>query len=628
MAMSQNFPQYFDGIVAGDPVYDLERIDLSEIYGVQAIYNAYSTYPGGTVPTNSAGQPLDYAAFPAADQALFETALLQKCDGLDGAVDGVIDNHAACDASFKPTTATYTSGGKTLPLQCPAAKDATCLLPVQIQAAMKINQGPRNAFGQTLQDPAGSVARDHVNNTIQGYVYDGGFMAPAGVPSRKIGASPTSTPGDFALGASSFGFRSLTPPNPSYNSLMFNFTTDFGILNKSTPQVTASTSLDIRRFVDLGHKIIWYHGHSDPGPPFEQTVVYYSEMAAQHGGFNAAQRFSRFYPIPNMGHCAGGPATDQFDLLTPLVNWVENGVAQARAAVRCARIRRRRVTSDLPGTALLWRWLPTTPASGPPVRTRATTITPAEGSPRAITARGIRSSGHRRSNKRLPFLPALPRRQVHGAELPLLEGVVNPRLEAEFLLFVGDGKPVLDQPGAGANQHLLEFGNGAEELLVFLLGAEPHHVLNARAVVPAAVEQHHFAGRGQMRDIALEIPLGALALGGRRESGDTADPRIETLGNALDHAALASGIATLEQDHHLFAPGDQPVLHLHQFALEAEQFAEVVVTRTVARRCHRLPGRPTAFLPLLQLQFEFFVEAVEQFIVGAPEQGLVGGSEI
>jgi feruloyl esterase len=39
-----------------------------------------------------------------------------------------------------------------------------------------------------------------------------------------------------------------------------------------------------------------------------------------------------------MGHCSGGPATDQFDLLTPLVQWVEQGtvperiVASARGA--------------------------------------------------------------------------------------------------------------------------------------------------------------------------------------------------------------------------------------------------------------------------------------------------------
>ena len=26
-----------------------------------------------------------------------------------------------------------------------------------------------------------------------------------------------------------------------------------------------------------------------------------------------------------MAHCAGGPSTDQFDMLTALVDWVENG---------------------------------------------------------------------------------------------------------------------------------------------------------------------------------------------------------------------------------------------------------------------------------------------------------------
>ena len=28
-----------------------------------------------------------------------------------------------------------------------------------------------------------------------------------------------------------------------------------------------------------------------------------------------------------MGHCSGGPASDQFDMITPLVNWVEQGQA-------------------------------------------------------------------------------------------------------------------------------------------------------------------------------------------------------------------------------------------------------------------------------------------------------------
>jgi len=27
--------------------------------------------------------------------------------------------------------------------------------------------------------------------------------------------------------------------------------------------------------------------------------------------------------VPNMGHCSGGPSTDRFDFLTPLMAWVE-----------------------------------------------------------------------------------------------------------------------------------------------------------------------------------------------------------------------------------------------------------------------------------------------------------------
>ena len=37
MVMSQTFPQYCDGIVAGDPVYDLEAISFSELWGLEQI---------------------------------------------------------------------------------------------------------------------------------------------------------------------------------------------------------------------------------------------------------------------------------------------------------------------------------------------------------------------------------------------------------------------------------------------------------------------------------------------------------------------------------------------------------------------------------------------------------------
>ena len=35
----------------------------------------------------------------------------------------------------------------------------------------------------------------------------------------------------------------------------------------------------------------------------------------------------RLYGVPGMAHCSGGPATDQFDALGALVDWVEKGQA-------------------------------------------------------------------------------------------------------------------------------------------------------------------------------------------------------------------------------------------------------------------------------------------------------------
>ena len=37
--------------------------------------------------------------------------------------------------------------------------------------------------------------------------------------------------------------------------------------------------------------------------------------------------WSRLFLVPGMGHCSGGQATDTFDLLGAMVNWVEKGTA-------------------------------------------------------------------------------------------------------------------------------------------------------------------------------------------------------------------------------------------------------------------------------------------------------------
>ena len=318
MVFSQNFPDYFDGIVAGDPVYDLEAIALTEVWGVQAVA-AITPAPIQKFPN---GSLVLYPAFPVADQNLFNSAILAACDRLDGLADGVVDNLPACWAKFDPATFVFPETGK--PLQCTGIKTATCLSPAQINAVKQINQGPRNALGQPIKAPAATAARDHADNTVLGYAYDGGFMAPSGIPSRKIGTA-TTQPGDFTLGLGQFPYAWLSPANPGADPLRIDFDKDMDNLNKNSPLVTYSASTDIAKFRDRGGKIIWYHGVSDPGPPAQATIAYYNKLTARNGGPEQTKAFARLFLVPNMGHCRGGPATDQFDMLTPLVSWVEQG---------------------------------------------------------------------------------------------------------------------------------------------------------------------------------------------------------------------------------------------------------------------------------------------------------------
>jgi len=328
MAMTQLFPNHYDGVVAGDPFYLPPDISLSETWGLEQIISVS--------PKDSGGNPIYTQSFTLSDQNLFTNAILAACDALDGLVDGVIDNRAACH--FDPATFVFPSSGpygSIAPgqaLQCTAAKNATCLTPGQVTALKKIAQGPRSN-GRPIVSPDGT--------RLSGYPFDGGFMQPSGIPTRDIGTA-TSPPGNIGLGSGQLPLFWFAVPNPKYNPLTVNYDTDIKLVTASSPAINNST--DISAFVDRGGKLIFYHGLSDSGPPWPYTVEYFHKVAEQqavrspftfvsdggHSGTSQgphnASDFMKLYLVPNMGHCGGNASTDKFDMLTPLVNWVENTV--------------------------------------------------------------------------------------------------------------------------------------------------------------------------------------------------------------------------------------------------------------------------------------------------------------
>jgi len=125
------------------------------------------------------------------------------------------------------------------------------------------------------------------------------------------------------------------------------------------------------------------------------------------------------------------------------------------------------------------------------------------------------------------------------------------------------------------DQHLFEERGRPQELLVLLLRAEAHHALDASSVVPGAVEEHDLARGRQLGYVALEVPLGALAVARRWQRGDAAHARVHRLVDALDRPALACRVAALEHDHDAQPRFLDVLLELNQLELEPRELGLV-----------------------------------------------------
>jgi feruloyl esterase len=263
MIMSQRYPTYFDGIISGDP----------------AIRTGYSNLALGYIAATFA------KAGPApmlsdSDRQLIVKSLLAKCDAKDGLADGMIFDTRGCD--FDPAT-----------LKCAGDKTAECLSAAQVDALHASFAGPKSLHG----DPY-----------YPGIPYDAGIDQATGLPGILRGPRiPVQTGAD--------------PSHFDLDQEAARIAANAGAL------LGDSTWTDLTTFQGHGGKLIFYHGLSDPWFSPYDTLAYYEKMAKDTGGAPVTS-WSRLYLVPGMGHCGGGSATlDRFDMITPIVNWVEKGQA-------------------------------------------------------------------------------------------------------------------------------------------------------------------------------------------------------------------------------------------------------------------------------------------------------------
>lgn len=277
MIMAQRFPYLYDGIVSGAPAI---RTGLSNL-ALRWMY----VHMNQAAPKDADGLPLPGGTYTKKEQELIVDGLLQSCDALDGARDGLIFNRAACD--FDPRS-----------LSCRAGETRNCLDPAKAEALAEAVAGPVDSRGIQV---------------YPGYPLDTGIDDTGFIPGIISGGGGP-------------------PVGPAVAAMMSqDVDAEFVAATGTRAALGDSTSYDLSTFAARGGKQIFYHGISDPWFSAMDTVEYYEHMAAANGGREAADAFSRVFLVPGMGHCRGGDRTlDGFDMLSAIVDWVENDRAPDR----------------------------------------------------------------------------------------------------------------------------------------------------------------------------------------------------------------------------------------------------------------------------------------------------------
>jgi len=114
---------------------------------------------------------------------------------------------------------------------------------------------------------------------------------------------------------------------PAFDTLTFNFDTDPARV-VPTGDFLNATDPDLSLFKANGGKLLIWNGWADPVVTPVRVVRYFLDIVDTLG--EDTLQFSRLFMAPGVHHCGGGSGPNNFDMLAPLANWVEQGVAPDR----------------------------------------------------------------------------------------------------------------------------------------------------------------------------------------------------------------------------------------------------------------------------------------------------------
>ena len=315
---AQRYPEDFDGIVSGAPVFDYQALNVSHVWMAQKVF---ADNFAGNLAFDKDGDGIPESLTKV---NILRDAIVAKCDAKDGIKDGVIDNPLACD--FKPEVDLASR-------MCPKDVDGdNCFTRRQIQTIKDIYRGLYDSkdvqiykgmdFGSEY-DWARTLVAHKGNNMFPAKLLYGIDHVNFLFYEKSPGVPPPNP-----TNVKQKPDKTATPPEFGW----WEFNVDDVTAGKGARMsaITDATDPNLSRFlVRKGAKLLLYHGWADPEGQAQPTLDYYKKAVDQtfRGDLQAARGSMRLFMVPGMGHCAEGPGPDTWDRLAPLANWVEKGIA-------------------------------------------------------------------------------------------------------------------------------------------------------------------------------------------------------------------------------------------------------------------------------------------------------------
>ena len=261
MAVQRN-PNLFDGVIARSPGYNW--------VGFMGAFNRTAkalAAPGG--------------AFSAAKTALLAKHVREACDGLDGIVDGIVANPAACTAKVVNVAALRCAGG--------ADTGDTCLSDAQLAVVKSWTTD--------------AVFKGSSAYRSKGYNLTGNEDDPGGFGIWVSGNGDVKKAGQYMFQDTSVKY--VLARDPSADSLKYTWDKNQSALY-SMAALNDATQTDIRPFIQAGGKLIVWHGGLRCSPQRQLDHRVHDE----HGEIrrrrkrrcvNSALRGSRSQPLRRRG---------------------------------------------------------------------------------------------------------------------------------------------------------------------------------------------------------------------------------------------------------------------------------------------------------------------------------------